>query len=566
MLRPQLNTKRDLASLNGVWDLELIGNPNWTGTKKVAVPASFNDLYTDDKVRNHLGEVKFIRSFKVSDSWQGKEIFIYFEAVSYRAKVFLNGKSLGMHETGYTPFEFNISEHISFGEENILELIVDQNLSGNTIPQSNIARNDWIFSTNFPNIIFDFFPYTGIHRNVHLYTVNKAHIDKVKVDTDVKGSSGIVTVSGKVSSKAKLAEISIANQNIKSKIRDNTFCAEIKIDNAKLWNIGEPNLYNLEINLLDSDDNITDEYNLKIGIRKIEIKKNTFLVNGKSVYFKGFGKHEDFPIIGKGNCDAVNIRDFELMKWINANSFRTSHYPYSEDILDLADEYGFLVISETPAVSLNFHAATDITLDVHKKCLTELIERDYNHPSVIMWSVANEPQSQTDGCEKYFKALIDVVKSMDKSRPVTLVSCFVPDDKAMHLFDVCCINKYPGWYEIPGEIDAAKQSMSDMLDEIYSKYKLPIIIAEFGADTIAGFHALPGEMWTEEYQRDLIIGLIEVMRTKEFVIGEHIWNFADFRTSQNHIRVNGNKKGVFTRDRQPKMVAHYLKDKWVNKN
>ena len=250
------------------------------------------------------------------------------------------------------------------------------------------------------------------------------------------------------------------------------------------------------------------------------------------------------------------------MKWINANSFRTSHYPYSEDILDLADEYGFLVISETPAVSLNFKFTTDKTLDVHKNALAELINRDYNHPSVVMWSVANEPQSQLDNCEEYFKTLVDLTKSMDQSRPVTLVSCFVPDDKAMHLFDVCCINKYPGWYEIPVQIDKAKESMNQMLDEIYNKFKLPIIITEFGADAIAGFHSLPAEMWTEEYQKDLILGLIDIMRTKNFVIGEHIWNFADFRTAQNYIRVNGNKKGVFTRERQPKMVAHFLKEKW----
>jgi beta-glucuronidase len=566
MLRPQLNSKRDLASLNGVWDLELINNPKWSGTKKVAVPASFNDLYTDDKVRNHMGEVKFSRTFKVSDSWQEKQIIIYFEAVSYRAKVFLNGKELGVHETGYTPFEFNITEYVNFGKENLLELIVAQNLSAETIPQSNIVDKDWIFNTHRPNVIFDFFPYTGIHRNVHLYTVNKAHIDKVKVDTDVKGNSGIVTVCGKITGNAKSAELFIAGQNVKSKIKDNAFCAEIKIENAKLWNVGEPNLYNLEISLLDFDAKLTDEYSLKIGIRKIEVKGNSFLVNGKSVYFKGFGKHEDFPIIGKGNCDAVNIRDFELMKWINANSFRTSHYPYSEDILDLADEYGFLVISETPAVSLNFKFANEQTLAVHKKCLTELIERDYNHPSVVMWSVANEPQSQLEGSYEYFKPLVEIVKAMDQSRPVTLVSCFVPDCKAMPLFDVCCINKYPGWYEIPGDIDAAKQSMNDMLDEIYDKYKLPIIITEFGADTIAGFHALPAEMWTEEYQKDLILSLIDVMRTKDFVIGEHIWNFADFRTAQNYIRVNGNKKGIFTRDRQPKMTAHYLKEKWIDKS
>jgi beta-glucuronidase len=562
MLRPQLNSKRDLTSLNGIWDFNLINNPKCKETKKVAVPASFNDLFTDEEVRNHHGEVRYTKKFKISDSWKGREVFIHFEAISYRAKVFLNGVELGAHETGYTPFEFNITGTVKFGSENILEVIADQILSADTIPQSNIVDKDWIFNTHFPNVNFDFYPYTGIHRNVHLYSISETHLDKVRVDTDICGSTGIVKVDGVVSGDASYVELRINGMVYKAQVNGGIFCTEFEIKNAMLWNVGEPNLYNLDILVYNSSNELVDEYTQRFGIRKIEVKDNKFLVNGKSVYFKGFGKHEDFHIIGKGNCDAVNIRDFELMKWISANSFRTSHYPYSEDMLDLADEYGFLVISETPAVSLNFKFTNDRTLEVHKNALSELIERDYNHPSVVMWSVANEPQSQIECCEKYFKELVDLTKSMDKSRPVTLVSCFVPDDKAMHLFDVCCINKYPGWYEIPAQIDKAKESMDQMLDEIYKKYKLPIIVTEFGADAVAGFHSLPAEMWTEEYQKDLILGLIDVMRAKDFVIGEHIWNFADFRTAQNYIRVNGNKKGVFTRERQPKMVAHFLKERW----
>ena len=395
MIRPQLNTKRDLVSLNGVWNLNIIDNPRCTETKKVAVPSSFNDLYTDEAIRNHHGKVKYSKSFKVSDSLLGKQIFLHFEAVSYRAKVFLNGKELGSHETGYTPFEFDITETVKFGKVNTVEVYADQNLSAETIPQSNIVDKGWIFNTHFPNVIFDFYPYTGIHRNVYLYAVSETHINKLKIDTDVKGIIGIVKVAGSVNGNGSYIELNIEGQNKKAEIIDGVFTAEFEIPNAELWNVGEPNLYELNLCVYDSDNNLKDEYTQRVGIRKIEVKGNEFLINEKPVYFKGFGKHEDFHIIGKGNCDAVNIRDFELMKWINANSFRTSHYPYSEDILDLADEYGFLVISETPAVSLNFKFANERTLEVHKKVLIELIERDYNHPSVVMWSLANEPPEST---------------------------------------------------------------------------------------------------------------------------------------------------------------------------
>ena len=217
MLRPQLNSKRDLVSLNGVWDLNLIGNYACTETKKAAVPSSFNDLYTDENIRNHHGEVKYSKKFKVGDSWDGKRIFIHFEAVSYRAIVSLNGIELGEHETGYTPFEFDVTDNIKFGEYNYLEVIVDQNLSADTIPQSNIVDKDWIFNTHFPNVIFDFYPYTGIHRNVFLYTVNETSIESIKVDTDIEKSAGIVTVHGSVNGNAAAVLLKIDGLEVRTR-------------------------------------------------------------------------------------------------------------------------------------------------------------------------------------------------------------------------------------------------------------------------------------------------------------------------------------------------------------
>jgi len=133
----------------------------------------------------------------------------------------------------------------------------------------------------------------------------------------------------------------------------------------------------------------------------------------------------------------------------------------------------------------------------------------------------------------------------------------------MEYFDVVSTNLYPGWYHLPGQVEAAKQDLRDTLNKMYDRFQKPIFITEFGADTIAGMHSLPAEQWSEEYQVELVMGSIEVLRDCDFVIGEHLWNFADFRTAQNFVRVGGNKKGVFTRDRHPKMVAHFLKKLWA---
>jgi beta-glucuronidase len=144
-----------------------------------------------------------------------------------------------------------------------------------------------------------------------------------------------------------------------------------------------------------------------------------------------------------------------------------------------------------------------------------------------------------------------------------MVSCKGVNDRVAEFFDVFSVNLDPGWYETPGQVELSSNNLRDMLNAMHEAFGKPILVSEFGADTYAGMHALPAEQWSEEYQAELIMALIDVMRECDFVIGEHVWNFADFRTAQNHVRVGGNKKGVFTRDRQPKMAAHFLKKRWA---
>lgn len=179
--------------------------------------------------------------------------------------------------------------------------------------------------------------------------------------------------------------------------------------------------------------------------------------------------------------------------------------------------------------------------------------------------MANEAASDRPKARPYFQSLAELTRSLDSSRPVTMVSCKGTDDEVLDLFDVVSLNLYPGWYEFPGQIDAAKEELRRLLRAVHSKFRKPVFVAEFGADAIAGLHSLPAEQWSEDYQTELILALMDVMREHDFVIGEHVWNFADFRTGQQFARVGGNRKGVFTRDRQPKMAAHFLRRKWAEK-
>ena len=342
---------------------------------------------------------------------------------------------------------------------------------------------------------------------------------------------------------------------------------------CKFWSIKNPYLYELKVMLLEQED-IVDEYSIRFGVREIKVEGNKLLLNNETVFLKGFGKHEDFPIIGKALNLPVLIKDFSLMKWINANSFRTSHYPYAEEWLDYADEHGFLVIDEVPAISLDFRKVTEKTLANHKEFLKKLIARDKNHPSVIMWAPGNEPnivgeKSYYQGYgDRYWEEICNYTKSLDPTRPITVPNCQKggTDDPVLKYSDVISLNRYYGWYENPGKLDEAIERFETEMDFIADKYNKPIIITEFGADTMPGFHSISDQMFTEEYQSNLIKRYCELIESKEYTVGEHVWNFADFKTPQHVKRVVLNLKGVFTRNRDPKLVAFTLKDIWSKKS
>jgi beta-glucuronidase len=239
-----------------------------------------------------------------------------------------------------------------------------------------------------------------------------------------------------------------------------------------------------------------------------------------------------------------------------------------------------LVIDETPAVSLGFTDGAE-TIEArrkqHAQALAEMMARDKNHPCVILWSVANEPginlnaiseaetRAMTERGSDYFKPLFNYVRATDNTRPVVLVSVGSGPDEWVGLGDIICTNLYYGWYYGGlGQLDeVAAVALEKEIARLRSVHNKPIMLTEFGADTIAGVHAQPAEMWSEEYQADMMTMYMRVIRKHPYVIGSHPWAFADFRTSQGILRAAGlNHKGVFTRDRRPKLAAHRLRELW----
>ncbi len=581
MLRPQNNSRRTQLSLNGLWRFRVqhINDHadawirGFETDRMVAVPASFNEQFTDYDTFNHMGKVWYSRQFVVPMALCQQDIFLHFDAVNYRAEVFLNGHSLGSHETGYTPFAFRINEHLTDGN-NLLVVCVDCELTPYTVPQGGFdkAAIPGLSSPFKPSVNFDFFPYSGIHRSVSIVALQKSRIESLYVDTDIEGKDGIVSIRGNVTPTVEAVELRFFEHESSStpfaieniEVQNNSFTfANFRILKARFWDAGKPELYCVEVVCIHKGDtHEADSYFQLFGIRTVSIQGDKLLLNGKPIYLTGFGKHEDFPVLGRSHPDAVNVRDLELMKWIGANSFRTSHYPYAEEMLDLADRLGILVISESPAVSMIPEKVNTATLELHCRTIQEQMRRDYNHPSVIMWCVANEAHTHTEGAVPYFEKVFATARAEDKTRPFLLVMCYWPNEKCHHLCDIVGVNAYPGWYGGGDKLENTGAHFAKFLDDVRQRTQKSIMITEIGADCVAGFHSLPALLWTEDYQTDLLETNLSVIRSKDYIIGEHLWAFSDFHTAQNHFRAHGNRKGIFTRDRQPKASAHMLRKRW----
>ena len=202
---------------------------------------------------------------------------------------------------------------------------------------------------------------------------------------------------------------------------------------------------------------------------------------------------------------------------------------------------------------------------MHRQAIRELVARDKNHPSVVLWSIANEPESDTPAARAYFEPLAAEARRCDPTRPVGFVNMMLapPErDVVTDLFDVVMLNRYYGWYESPGDLAAAERGLEAELNAWAAKHGKPILVTEYGADAVAGMHGVPSAPWTEEYQAELLEMSHRVFDRVEAVVGEHVWNFADFAVAPGVFRADGNKKGIFTRERRPKSSAQVLRRRW----
>lgn len=588
MIRPQSNAYRDRVDLSGIWralpDPSRIGQANgWASglpnpTFAIAVPGSWNEQLAEIGLMNYVGDMWMETRVFVPFSFSGRGIALRFGSADYSATVWVNGHLAGCSGAEHLPFELTISDFVSVGTEAVIIVRVT-NLLPEQGPTQRVSQQDYANEGRpkdeyLPSVRFDFFPYGGLNRPVYMVALPKDRITSLRLTPSLDGTIGQIDVELCYQGNSDRAVVVFTHKGIAASatlwLKDGKGAGQVRIENCPLWSPTTPHLFDVRADLVAGAFGTVDQVRLKTGVREIRVVGHQLLLNGAPLVLKGFGKHEDSPFRGRGLDLPQMIKDFQLLKWCGANSVRTSHYPYAEEFYDLCDEHGIMVIDEVFSINLDFRRVKLDGLEAHKCAITQLIARDYNHPCVIAWSLANEPgylgeKNYSKDSAPYWKALFAHARNQDASRPMTHANVVYAglDDPAFDEGDFLMINRYYGWYHEPAQLDRAIPKLIADFDALASAYTKPIFVAEFGADALAGQHATYPQLFTEDYQSDFIAAYWQAITEHPSVIGGHVWNFADFRTAQHGRRVVFNLKGVFTRDRTPKKAAFTVRALWA---
>jgi beta-glucuronidase len=507
------------------------------------VPGDWNTQRTD--LFNYEGLVWYQRYFDFQPTLN-KRTFLHVGAANYRAHVWVNGEFLCQHEGGFTPFDCEATEALHPGQ-NFVVIAVDDTRIADGIPTT---QTDW-------------YNYGGLTRDVSIVSVPKKFIDTfdlhLKRDT-TNTIEGWVHVQGGKPGQEVIVKIPEAKASATAKLDDSAKAVvSFQASNLQLWSPVSPKLYRVEFHT--GDDALTDD----IGFRTIEVKGDQILLNGQPVAMRGMSVHAEAPYrTGR----AYSEKDVEtLIGWakeLGANYLRLAHYPHDERMTRLADREGIMIWSEIP-VYWACQFDNPAVYDKAKQQLTEMIHRDRDKASVILWSVANETPS-TEARTQFLKSLVSVAHDLDPTRPVTAALLVhgaagqtkIVDDPLGAYLDVIGINEYIGWYE--GKPEDAEKTRWDI------RYNKPLFVSEFGADAKYDLHGSPENRWSEEYQANVYNHQLAMLRNMPHLRGMSPWILMDFRSPRRPlpgIQDGFNRKGLVSDQGQKKQAFYILQKAYL---
>ncbi len=509
---------------------------------RIQVPRDWNSQ--KEKLFYYEGTIWYYKAFDYEKAGKGGRQFLYFGAVNYEAHVYLNGKKVGSHIGGFSPFNFEVTDLLQ-PEGNFLIVKADNRRSREQVPTVN---TDW-------------WNYGGITRDVKILEVGKTFIQDSYVQL-LKGDANTLEVEVQLNGPNKsqqkvLLEIAEAKLQLSLTTDDSGLArGVVRASELNYWSPENPHLY--EVKWRYQGDSLMD----RVGFRTIETRGANILLNGESVFLRGISIHEENPIRGGRANSKEDAR--MLLGWakeMGCNYVRLAHYTHNEHMIRMADEIGLMVWSEVP-VYWTIQWSNPATLQNAKDQLAAAITRDKNRASVIIWSVANEtPISAARNV--FLTQLIQLCRTMDRVR---LVSCAMEKrhkegtqnvqeigDPLQELVDIISFNEYIGWY------DGLPEKTQRVRFEI--QYDKPVVISEFGAGALHGLHGAKGARWTEEFQEDLYIQTLQMLDSIPQLRGMTPWILADFRSPRrmlDGIQDGWNRKGLISEGGEKKKAFYVM--------
>ena len=516
------------------------------GFDKVKVPHCFS---TDARYFFYTGTAWYFKRFEAAAPGDD-HVFLKFDAVFYKSKIWLNGVLIGTHEGGYTPFEFDITALLK--SRNTLALQVDNSWDTTTIPG---AKTNVPYSGANHRQVYPWINYGGITRPVHLITRPAAYISNSKIIAmpDLKKGDASISIKAFIRNSGTAAITSAVNASIyrngvKSSIRlkpqpvkvepDGVTSVELKgtmpAAEVSLWHPDAPALYSAAITC--GRDTIETSF----GIRKVEVSGTRLLLNGEPIKMGGCNRPLDYPGYGSMDPEEVLEKDLTLIKSGGMELSRINHYPVTEGLLDWADKHGLLIIEEAGNWQMTGKQMSDSGMrDKFRSQMREMMERDWNHPCVIAYSVGNEFQSQTEEGKAWVRDMSSYVRSLDDSRLITFASMILshnnikkPEDEASQYVDFVSANIYGNHLKT--------------LQHIHELYPAkPVYVSEFGIRTDA--------VKSEEERIAHLRKAMQDFRQCDFLIGASVWTFNDYLSRFPGTNPNGYRPwGLVEPDRTPR--------------
>lgn len=488
------------------------------------------------------GSMVFTRKFSYKKNGD-ERVVLKIGAANYLCRVFLNGQYVGMHRGGSTPAYFEVTDYLHESADmatlNHIILAVDSTRRAEQVPTEN---TDW-------------FNYGGVYRDIGLIRLPKTYIKDFRIALIPDGGFDKMQVSLSLSDPANSqAVVKIPELGIEQAIAiENGSGSVIVSAKPELWSPESPRLYDVEVSCLD--DTVRD----RVGFREVKVRGREILLNGKPVFLRGISCHEESVENGKALTDEERLENLRLAKELGCNFMRIAHYPHSERMAQLADEIGIMLWEEIPVYwAIRFER--EKTYQDAENQLLELINRDYNRASAIVWSVGNE-NADTDERLQFMGRLADRAHQEDSTRLVS-AACLVDSEKNVIAdrlaarLDVIGINEYCGWYT------PDFQKLPQLMEN--SSPDKPVVITEFGADALAGHHGTISDKGTEECQAQIYRQQVETLRGIEYVKGMTPWILYDFRCPRRTSFIQGyyNRKGLLSEDKKYRKPAFYVLQKF----